>query len=126
MIRSFGCGMLALAVFLTGSGDDLRTPPDQSRDARQLVAELRANDAVTRTRAACELRELGDGAAEAIEPLVALLDDASPVEPTVCDRRWWRGSNDDVTTPGEQAASALVAIGSRAVTAVLAAVERPS
>ena len=125
MIRGLSVSAVALAMFLP-AGDDLRITPDQSRDAKQLVAELRASDPVVRTRAACDLRELGDGAADAIDPLIALLDDASPVEPTVCERRWWRGSNNDLTTPGEQAASALVAIGSRAFSAVLAVVQRPA
>src|SRR5262245_25853724 len=125
MTRGLSAGLVALAMFFPGV-DDLRMPPDQTRDVKQLVADLRSSDPVARTRAACDLRELGDDAAAAVEPLIALLDDGSPVEPTVCERRWWRGSNNDLTSPGEQAASALVAIGSRAVPAVLAALQRPA
>src|SRR5262245_27368495 len=126
MVRGLSAGAVALAMLVPAGSATLPTLLDQNQDARQLIAELRANDAVARTRAACGLRELGDAAGEAIDPLVALLDDASPVEPTVCERRWWRGSDNDQTTPGEQAASALVAIGSCAVPAVLAALQRPS
>ena len=38
----------------------------QERGVRELVALLRASDPVSRARAACDLRELGDRAAEAI------------------------------------------------------------
>ena len=51
----------------------------QERSVRDLVAALRAGDPLTRARAACDLRELGDRAADAIAPLVALMDDATPV-----------------------------------------------
>jgi HEAT repeat protein len=77
--------------------------------------DLHSPDPATRARAACELRELGTGASSALTSLVALLDDGSPVASAVCGERTWRSSNGDATTsPGEQAASALVAIGSPA------------
>ena len=81
---------------------------------------LRASDPVSRARAACDLRELGDRAADAIDPLVALMDDATPVSEDVCENnRNWGGRDGELTTPGKQAASALVAIGSRSFTPVL-------
>ena len=92
----------------------------QERGVRELVALLRASDPVSRARAACDLRELGDRAAEAIDPLIALMDDATPVSEDVCEtNRNWGGRDGELTTPGKQAASALVAIGSRSFTPVL-------
>ena len=78
------------------------------------AAGLTSADPSARTRAACDLRELGRDAASAMPALLDLLGDGSPVDPAVCGRRTWRGRGDDVTTPGEQAASALVAIGTPA------------
>ena len=113
---------LATFVSLTPSSTPERLPlAAQTRAVRELVADLRASDAEARARAACELRERGDSAAEAVQPLVLLLADAAPVSASVCPQRWWRGDRDDLTSPGEQAATALVAIGSRSFQPVLAA-----
>lgn len=90
----------------------------QPREIVDLTKDLAASDPAARTRAACALREHGETAASAIQPLVQLLGDGAPVDPSVCERRWWRNS-DTVTSPGEQAAAALVAIGSRAFDPVL-------
>jgi HEAT repeat protein len=79
----------------------------------ELSSHLSASDPAVRARAACDLRDRGDNAAAAIDALVALLPDASPLERSVCRQNWWRWNPDNPTTPGEQAASALVAIGSR-------------
>jgi HEAT repeat protein len=86
------------------------------RDANAAAAGLASADPSVRTRAACELRELGSGAAPMLSRLTAMLDDGSPVDPAVCADRTWRhgGWTEDSTTPGEQAASALVAIGTPA------------
>ena len=51
----------------------------QERSVRDLVAQLRAADPLARARAACDLRELGDRAADAIAQLVPLLDDPPPL-----------------------------------------------
>jgi HEAT repeat protein len=84
-------------------------------DARSAIAALKSSDPASRTHAACELRELGDQARDAIPQLVELLGDGSPVDPSICNERTWRwGRKQDTTSPGEQAASALVAIGSAA------------
>src|SRR4051812_20373621 len=106
---------------LTSPANDYRDPGAQTRSVRELITELGASDPATRARAACEMRELGDTAAEAIQPLAAMLGDAAPVETLVCNRSWWRGNANDLTSPGEQAAAALVAIGSRAFEPVLKA-----
>ena len=88
------------------------------KDAAAAAAGLGSADPVARTRAACDLRELGSQAAPAMTRLVALLDDGSPVDAAVCGERTWgngrfRGAQ-EMTSPGEQAASALVAIGTPA------------
>ena len=101
--------------------------PAQARpDARQLVAQLSAADPQVRAKAACGLRELGDDAAIAVDALVALLPDGAPIPTTVCERNWGRWGQEPTTTPGEQAASALVSIGSRTLKPLLAAVSHSS
>ena len=89
----------------------------RQKDATAAAAGLASADPAARTRAACELRELGSGAAPVLGRLVAMLDDGSPVDAAVCGNRTWRHRGvgaEDATSPGEQAASALVAIGTPA------------
>jgi len=93
---------------------------------RELMTQLAAADPESRTKAACGLRELGDDAAPALDALVALLSDGAPVEQSVCQRRWSRWNADSRTSPGEQAASALVAIGHRSVTPLMRALKSSS
>ena len=83
-------------------------------DVTAAAAGLASADPSVRARAACELRDLGRDAAPMIDRLTAMLADASPVDPAVCGERTWRfrGAQES-TTPGEQAASALVAVGER-------------
>lgn len=88
-------------------------PPPVQQTMQELTGQLRASDPAVRTRAACDLREHADRAGAAIDALVALLPDASPLERSVCGDNWRRWNPEATTTPGEQAASALVAIGSR-------------
>jgi HEAT repeat protein len=121
MFRAPVIGVCALLTLVPSSS---RFPLLQEpRNAASLIADLDAGDAAVRARAPRGLRELGDLAAEAIPPLVRMLADGSPVEARVCSRLWWRGGVDDMTTPGEQAAAALAAIGSRAFPPVLAALK---
>ena len=78
------------------------------------AAGLGSADPSVRAHAACELRELGRDAAPMIDRLIAMLADASPVDPAVCGERTWRFRGaQELTSPGEQAASALVAIGAQ-------------
>jgi HEAT repeat protein len=94
------------------------------RDATAAAAGLASADPAVRTKAACELRALGQAAAPATARLAEMLDDGSPVDPAVCGERTWRfrgGNHESSTTPGEQAASALVAIGRTAQPALLKA-----
>ena len=99
------------------------------KDASAAAAGLSSADPVVRTRAACELRELGNQAAPMIARLAALLEDGSPVDPAACGERTWShgrfGNRQDTTTPGEQAASALVAIGSPAYDALARSLTSP-
>jgi HEAT repeat protein len=97
------------------------------KDAAAAAAGLGSADPAARTRAACELRELGSGASPMLPRLAALLDDGSPVDPAVCGERTWRRRNmEATTTPGEQAAAALVAIGSPAKETLMTALVRPA
>jgi HEAT repeat protein len=105
---------LALAIALVAV-----TP---QKDISAAAAGLASPDPSARTRAACELRALGSQAVSAMPRLVALLEDGSPVDAAVCGERTWgngrfRGAQES-TTPGEQAASALVAIGTPAYDAL--------
>lgn len=96
----------------------------QARTTRDAIADLTATAPETRARAACLLMREGDRAADAIPQLVELLQDASPVERSICDEQR-RAFGDNLTTPGEQAAAALVAIGSRSYQPLLSAIRRP-
>lgn len=85
-------------------------------DATAAAAGLASSDPEARTKAACALREMGRDAAPALPRLAALLADGSPVDAAVCGDRAWRFHGmreaNALTSPGEQAASAMVAIGS--------------
>jgi HEAT repeat protein len=98
-------------------------------DASAAAAGLTSADPSVRARAACEVREMGSAAAPMIPRLTGLLDDGSPVDPAVCgDRTWSHGrlGQRDSTTPGEQAASALVAIGTPAYDPLARALAGPA
>jgi HEAT repeat protein len=100
----------------------------QKLTTEALIAGLAAPDPALRAKAACDLRKHGEDAVPALGALVALLEDAAPVEADVCRRHWGRMAHGDrsVTTPGQEAAGALVSIGQRAVPSLLAALDRPS
>lgn len=91
-----------------------------------LTAQLSSDDPVERARAACGLRKIGDEALPALAALVGRLADAAPVPHAVCGDRWRRGHGELTTTPGEQAASALAAIGSRSVEPLMLALKHPT
>jgi HEAT repeat protein len=96
----------------------------QERSVKDLIAALSASDPAMRAQAACDLKDEGEAAVQALEPLVRLLSDGAPVERTVCEERWWR-RDDLLTTPGQEAAAALVSVGSRAVDPLLRALNQP-
>jgi HEAT repeat protein len=85
------------------------------QNVQTLATGLTSADPEARTKAACELRKTGSAAAPVIPALLSLLEDGSSVDPAICGERTWRwGGHELTTSPGEQAASALVAIGSAA------------
>jgi hypothetical protein len=92
-----------------------------------LATRLRNADPRTRTIAACELQRMGAASQPAIAALVERLSDASPVDPKVCgeDRHYWSKEIDQQTTPGEEAAAALVAIGTESLPSLVAAARAP-
>ena len=87
----------------------------QRASVAELTAQLASTDVVSRTRAACQLREIGNEAEPAMNALLGMLSDGSPVPQSVCGERWRRGESAMPTSPGEQAASALAEIGSPAL-----------
>jgi HEAT repeat protein len=97
------------------------------QDAANLAVRLRDADPRTRTIAACELQRLGSAAQPVIAALVERLSDASPVDPNVCgeDRFYWSKDIEQQTTPGEEAAAALVAIGTESLPPLIAASRAP-
>ncbi len=97
------------------------------QDAADLVARLRDGDPRVRAVAACDLQRLGSGARNAIAALVERLPDGSPVDPKVCgeDRYYWSRDIDQQTSPGEEAAAALVAIGTESLPSLITAARAP-
>ena len=97
------------------------------QDAPDLVTRLRDQDPRTRTIAACDLQRMGSAARTAIAALVERLPDASPVDPKVCgdDRHYWSKDIEQQTSPGEEAAAALVAIGTESLPLLTTAARAP-
>jgi len=96
-------------------------------DVTDLVAKLRDGNPSVRVIAACELQRLGSDARTAIPALVERLSDESPVDPTVCgkDRHYWSKDIDRQTSPGEEAAAALVDIGTDSLPSLITAARAP-
>jgi HEAT repeat protein len=87
-----------------------QTPTAQ--DLSAVIEMLRSPDPVVRVGVACARDVFNSSATAAIPPLVDLLNDAEPVSPDVCredHRSWW--GDEHPTTPGQEAARALVRIG---------------
>jgi HEAT repeat protein len=127
LLGVFGATFMAAAEWAPAR--DASTPVTaQKLTTEALVANLSAADPTLRARAACELRKHVDAASAALGTLVALLEDGAPVQGEACRRRWGRAMDGgrDVTTPGQEAAATLVAIGQRAVSPLLAALDNPS
>jgi len=89
----------------------------EAQNAADVISRLRDQDPRTRAIAACDLQRMGSAARMAIAALVERLPDASPVDPKVCgeDRHYWSKDIDQQTSPGEEAAAALVAIGTESL-----------
>ena len=116
----YAARVVMLAAALTG----FSPTADQARSLRELNADLAADDPVARARATCDLKPQGDRAFDAIQPLIKLLGDATPIDGTICRERSWHGWNHQ-TSPGQLAAAALVGIGSRAVEPLIAVLQQP-
>jgi HEAT repeat protein len=115
----------AIALLLAfAPGSNPLAPAPQSRSVKESIAALSADDPSVRAKAACELKREGDAGVGAIEPLLRLLADGAPVERSVCQERWWHDA-ELLTTPGEQAAAALVSIGSPAFDALVKVLKQP-
>lgn len=97
------------------------------QDVSTVVTRLRDANPETRAIAACELQRMGSASQAAIAGLIERLSDASPVDPKVCgeDRHYWSKEIDPQTTPGEEAAAALVAIGTESLPSLVAAARAP-
>jgi HEAT repeat protein len=88
----------------------------RAESIESLIAQLQSPVPAARALVACALRERGEAAAAAIPALAALLDDGAPVAPAVCaDGDGWASFYERrPTSPGMEAARALVAMGSAA------------
>ena len=97
------------------------------QDASDVATRLRDADPRARTIAACDLQRMGSASRAAVAALVERLSDASPVDPSVCgeDRHYWSKDLEHQTSPGEEAAAALVAIGTDSLPALIAAARAP-
>lgn len=100
---------------------------ESAADVSDLIARLGAAEPGARVIAACELERLGSDARAAIPALVDRLSDASPVDPQVCGKdRHYRSKDLELqTTPGEEAAAALVAIGTESLPSLTSASRAP-
>lgn len=109
-------GVIATVIYLTAiatsSVHAQQTPT--AKDLSAVIDMLRSPDPVVRTGVACSRNVFNASAAVAIPALVELLDDDEPVAPEVCreDGRPWWGDERRPITPGQEAARALVRIGS--------------
>jgi HEAT repeat protein len=92
-----------------------------AKDLSAVIDMLRSPDSVVRTGVACSRNVFNASAVAAIPALVDLLDDDEPVAPEVCreDGRPWWGDERRPITPGQEAARALVHIGSASFDPVL-------
>lgn len=91
--------------------DAWQTPT--AKDLSAVIDMLRSPDPVVRTGVACSRKVFNASAAAAIPALIDMLDDDEPVAPEVCreDGRQWWGDDRRPITPGQEAARALVRIG---------------
>jgi HEAT repeat protein len=97
------------------------------QSVNDLITGLRASEPNARAAAACSLQKLGSDARQAIPALVERLADASPVDPSICgeDRTWWKKGVAQQTSPGEEAAAALVSIGTASLQPLVSAARAP-
>ena len=99
----------------------------RAADIGDLVTKLSSGDPRERVAAACQLQQLGSEARSAIPALVERLADGSPVDPMACgrDRFYWSKDTERELTAGEEAAAALVAIGTESLPSLVTASRAP-
>ena len=105
-------GCLAV-VSVTAPAARAQQEPPTVKDLSVVIEMLRSPDPVVRVSVACARDVFNASATAAIPALIDLLNDAEPVSPEVCredHRRWW--GEEHPITPGQEAARALVRIGS--------------
>lgn len=104
-----------LVVCLAATGGDAQhRPPATPAAVAEQAARLSGADAAARALAACHLGEMGLDALPALTALTQLLADATPVMPVICGRETlpsFTSLPEGTTTPGYQAARALVLLG---------------
>jgi HEAT repeat protein len=137
---------LLLGLFLAGAGSLAfakpnipieRIPPSTPYDVRVHIEALYSMDPVTRGTSAVQLARLGDRAEPAIPFLVAMLADSAKLEWEVAEtdrpfdsveeaKRRLRGFyKDKETSPGREAARALMRLCSSAIPSLLDALKDP-
>src|SRR5262245_24407823 len=119
-LAALGC----IALSSGASGGQAPQQPPSAKDLSTVIEMLRSPDPVVRVSVACARNVFNANAAAAIPALIDLLDDAEPVSPEVCredHRRWW--GDEHPITAGQEAARALVRIGSASFDPLVKALE---
>ena len=142
LLSTVGAGLVLIWGFAiapapaTVTGGDLPMTPGNAAPLTtmrheavpSLIAQLDSPVPAARALVACALAERKADATPATASLIALLDDDAPVSPYVCREEWWRNGDADFparwydlqpTTPGQEAARALKAIGATVFEPVL-------
>nr|MBA3768609.1 HEAT repeat domain-containing protein [Acidobacteriota bacterium] len=90
---------------------------DIPADVVEKIKLLESTNATERAEAACALGEMKQRAVPAIPALIKLLADDTSTRKVYCGERNWRGGSGEFekSSPGEQAAEALVLIGEPSV-----------
>jgi HEAT repeat protein len=116
-------GLLRSVVF-AAAPQQQQNAADIPDEVREKIRLLESANPVERAQAACTLGLMKERAVPAIPALIKLLSDDTPVQRVSCSEGNWRsGSNElDKSSPGEQAAGALVFIGEPAVAPLVAVV----
>jgi HEAT repeat protein len=114
-------GLLRSVVSAAPQQQNAGDIPDEVREKIKL---LESSNPVERAQAACTLGLMKQRAVPAIPALIKLLSDDTPTQRVNCGEGSWRGgfNEHDKTSPGEQAAGALVFIGEPAVAPLVAVI----
>jgi len=117
--RSVVATLIGLMAIGIPSVHAQQTP--SAKDLSAVIDMLRSPDPVVRTGVACSRNVFNASAAAAVPALIEMLDDDEPVAPEVCreDGRPWWGDERRPITPGQEAARALVRVGSASLDPLL-------